>query len=79
MLFSFMQEALGDLPMNILVGVADEVLVTLKNDKMSSKEKKKQNSLGREPACAHRHSSGWSSGRPTSFKRLPCSSRRASW
>ena len=42
MLFSFMQEALRDLPMNILVGVADEVLVTLKNDKMSSKEKKKQ-------------------------------------
>jgi len=41
-LLSFIQEALGDQPRDILAGAADEVLVTLKNDKMSSREKKKE-------------------------------------
>jgi pre-mRNA-splicing helicase BRR2 len=41
-LLSFIQEALGDQPRDILAGPADEVLVALKNDKMSSREKKKE-------------------------------------
>ena len=41
-LLSFIQEALGDQPRDILAGAADEVLVTLKNDKISSREKKKE-------------------------------------
>ena len=41
-LLSFIQEALGDQPGDILAGAADEVLVTLKNDKITSKEKKKE-------------------------------------
>ena len=40
-LLSFIQEALGDQPRDILGGAADEILVILKNDKMSSREKKK--------------------------------------
>ena len=36
-LLSFIQEALGDQPRDILAGAADEVLVTLKNDKMSTR------------------------------------------
>ena len=41
MLLSFIQEALGDQSRDILAVAADEVLVTLKNDKLSSREKKK--------------------------------------
>ena len=41
-LLSFIQEAIGDQPRDILAGAADEVLVTLKNDKISSREKKKE-------------------------------------
>jgi len=40
-LLSFIQEALGDQPRDILAGAADEILVTLKNDKVTSKDKKK--------------------------------------
>ena len=40
-LLAFIQEALGDQPRDILAGAADEVLVTLKNDKASKKEQKK--------------------------------------
>ena len=36
-LLSFIQEALGDQPRDILAGAADEVLVTLKNDKMTTR------------------------------------------
>ena len=41
-LLSFIQEALGDQPRDILAGAADEVLVTLKNDKISKREQKKE-------------------------------------
>ena len=41
-LLAFIQEALGDQPRDILAGAADEVLVTLKNDKASKKEQKKE-------------------------------------
>ena len=36
-LLSFIQEALGDQPRDILAGAADKVLVTLKNDKMAER------------------------------------------
>ena len=39
-LLSFIHEALGDQPQDVLAGAVDEVLVTLKNDKISSIEKK---------------------------------------
>ena len=39
---SFIQEALGDQPRDILHGAADEVLRTLKDDRMREKEKKKE-------------------------------------
>ncbi|XP_073981817.1 U5 small nuclear ribonucleoprotein l(3)72Ab [Rhodnius prolixus] len=39
-LLSFIQEALGDQPRDILCGAADEVLFVLKNDKLKDKEKK---------------------------------------
>ncbi|XP_014676711.1 PREDICTED: U5 small nuclear ribonucleoprotein 200 kDa helicase-like [Priapulus caudatus] len=41
-LLSFIQAALGDQPRDILCGAADEVLQTLKNDKVKDKEKKKE-------------------------------------
>lgn len=39
-LLSFIQEALGDQPRDILCGAADEVLAVLKNDKLKEREKK---------------------------------------
>ena len=39
-MLSFIHEALGDQPQDVLAGAVDEVLVTLKNDKISSIEKK---------------------------------------
>ena len=41
-LLSFIQEAIGDQPRDILCGAADEVLAVLKNDKLKEKEKKKE-------------------------------------
>lgn len=41
-LLSFLQEALGDQPRDILCGAADEVLAVLKNDRLKEKEKKKE-------------------------------------
>lgn len=41
-LLSFIQEALGDQPRDILCGAADEVLQVLKNDRAKEKEKKKE-------------------------------------
>lgn len=44
-LLSFLQEALGDQPRDILCGAADEVLSVLKNDKLKEKEKKKETEM----------------------------------
>lgn len=41
-LLTFIQEALGDQPHDVLLGAADEVLRTLKNDRLRDKEKKKE-------------------------------------
>lgn len=41
-LLSFIQEALGDQPRDILCGAADEVLAVLKNDKLKDREKKRE-------------------------------------
>lgn len=41
-LLSFLQEALGDQPRDILCGAADEVLTVLKNDRLKEREKKKE-------------------------------------
>lgn len=41
-LLSFIKEALGDQPRDILCGAADEVLAVLKNDKMKDREKKRE-------------------------------------
>ncbi|XP_028391652.1 U5 small nuclear ribonucleoprotein 200 kDa helicase-like [Dendronephthya gigantea] len=41
-LLSFIQAAIGDQPRDILAGAADEVLHTLKNDKIRDKEKHKE-------------------------------------
>ncbi|KAK4881295.1 hypothetical protein RN001_004614 [Aquatica leii] len=41
-LLSFLQEALGDQPRDILCGAADEILSVLKNDRLKDKEKKKE-------------------------------------
>lgn len=41
-LLSFLQEALGDQPRDILCGAADEVLSVLKNDRLKEREKKKE-------------------------------------
>ncbi|KAG1680515.1 U5 small nuclear ribonucleoprotein helicase [Nymphon striatum] len=41
-LLSFLQEAIGDQPRDILCGAADEVLAVLKADKLKEKEKKKE-------------------------------------
>lgn len=40
-LLSFIQEAIGDQPRDILCGAADEILAVLKNDKLKEREKKK--------------------------------------
>lgn len=41
-LLSFLQEALGDQPRDILCGAADEVLAVLKNERLKEREKKKE-------------------------------------
>lgn len=41
-LLSFIQEALGDQPRDVLCGAADEVLAVLKNDKIKDKERRKE-------------------------------------
>ncbi|XP_043468910.1 putative U5 small nuclear ribonucleoprotein 200 kDa helicase [Leptopilina heterotoma] len=41
-LLSFIQEAIGDQPRDILCGAADEVLAVLKNDRLKEKEKKRE-------------------------------------
>lgn len=41
-LLSFIQEALGDQPRDILCGAADEILAVLKNDRLKEREKKKE-------------------------------------
>ncbi|GAB6023297.1 hypothetical protein CHUAL_008104 [Chamberlinius hualienensis] len=44
-LLTFIQEALGDQPRDVLCGAADEILSVLKNDKLKDKEKKKETEL----------------------------------
>lgn len=41
-LLSFIQEALGDQPRDILCGAADEILAVLKQDRLKEREKKKE-------------------------------------
>lgn len=41
-LLSFIQEAIGDQPRDILCGAADEILAVLKNDKMKDRERKRE-------------------------------------
>lgn len=41
-LLSFIQEALGDQPRDILCGAADEILTVLKNDKLKDRERKRE-------------------------------------
>uniref|UniRef100_A0A8R1HT44 Pre-mRNA-splicing helicase BRR2-like plug domain-containing protein n=1 Tax=Caenorhabditis japonica TaxID=281687 RepID=A0A8R1HT44_CAEJA len=41
-ILAFIHEAIGDVPREVLCGAADEVLITLKNDKIREKEKKKE-------------------------------------
>lgn len=41
-LLSFIQEALGDQPRDILCGAADEILAVLKNERLKDREKKKE-------------------------------------
>ncbi|CAD6191493.1 unnamed protein product [Caenorhabditis auriculariae] len=41
-ILAFIQEAIGDQPRDIMCGAADEVLITLKSDKIREKEKKKE-------------------------------------
>ncbi|ULU08307.1 hypothetical protein L3Y34_019456 [Caenorhabditis briggsae] len=41
-ILSFIYDALGDAPREVLCGAADEVLAVLKNDKLREKEKKKE-------------------------------------
>lgn len=40
-ILSFIQECIGDQPRDILCGAADEVLITLKNDRMKDRERKR--------------------------------------
>ncbi|XP_014208524.1 putative U5 small nuclear ribonucleoprotein 200 kDa helicase [Copidosoma floridanum] len=44
-LLSFIQEAIGDQPRDILCGAADEVLAVLKNDRLKEKEKKRETEM----------------------------------
>nr|XP_033194376.1 putative U5 small nuclear ribonucleoprotein 200 kDa helicase [Bombus vancouverensis nearcticus] len=53
-LLSFIQEALGDQPRDILCGAADEVLAVLKNDRLKEKEKKKETELLLGPLAEER-------------------------
>lgn len=41
-LLSFIQEALGDQPRDILCGAADEILAVLKNDKLKDRDQKRE-------------------------------------
>ncbi|CAB3405618.1 unnamed protein product [Caenorhabditis bovis] len=41
-ILAFIQEAIGDQPRDILCGAADEVLITLKSDKLREKDKRKE-------------------------------------
>lgn len=41
-ILSFIQECIGDQPRDIIGGAADEVLITLKNDRLKDKERKKE-------------------------------------
>ncbi|CAO1425873.1 unnamed protein product [Diamesa hyperborea] len=41
-LLSFIQEALGDQPRDILCGAADEILAVLKNDKLKDRDRKRE-------------------------------------
>lgn len=41
-LLSFIQEAIGDQPRDILCGAADEILAVLKNDKLKDRERKRE-------------------------------------
>lgn len=41
-LLSFIQEAIGDQPRDILCGAADEILGTLKNDRLKDRERKRE-------------------------------------
>jgi pre-mRNA-splicing helicase BRR2 len=41
-ILSFIQECIGDQPRDILCGAADEVLLTLKNDRLRDKERKRE-------------------------------------
>ena len=41
-LLTFVQEALGDQPHDVLRGAAEEVLIVLKNDRLKDKERKKE-------------------------------------
>jgi pre-mRNA-splicing helicase BRR2 len=41
-LLSFIQEALGDQPRDILCGTADEILAVLKNDKLKDRDRKRE-------------------------------------
>lgn len=41
-LLSFIQEALGDQPRDILCGAADEILAVLKNDKLKNRDRKRE-------------------------------------
>lgn len=40
-LLTFIQEVLGDQPRDVLCGAADEILITVKNDRLREKEKKR--------------------------------------
>ncbi|CAG9864245.1 unnamed protein product [Phyllotreta striolata] len=53
-LLSFLQEALGDQPRDILCGAADEVLQVLKNDRLKEREKKKETELLLGPIAEER-------------------------
>ncbi|XP_054164003.1 U5 small nuclear ribonucleoprotein 200 kDa helicase-like [Oppia nitens] len=41
-ILSFISELLGDQPREVICGAADEILITMKSDKMKEKEKKKE-------------------------------------
>lgn len=41
-ILSFIQECIGDQPRDVLCGAADEVLITLKNDRLKDKERKRE-------------------------------------
>lgn len=53
-LLSFLHEALGDQPRDILCGAADEILQVLKNEKLKEREKKKETELLLGPIAEER-------------------------